>query len=96
MSIHGESAGHEPRFHLAKEESSMKIEIDSKPAQRVAALTHIGPYNMIGQTFGRLNAIAEAAGLLAQPGAQMVAIYHDDPDTKPATELHSDPSVALA
>ena len=73
----------------------MKVEIDSKPALRVAALTHVGPYSMIGQTFARLGAIVGPAGLSAQPGAQMIAIYHDDPESKPAAELRSEAGIVV-
>jgi AraC family transcriptional regulator len=77
-------------------EVSMKVEIEHKPAQRVAALTHVGPYNMIGQTFEKLGGIVGPAGLLAQPGAQMVAIYYDDPEATPAAELRSDAGIVVA
>jgi AraC family transcriptional regulator len=73
----------------------MNVEIEHKPAQRVAALTHMGPYNTIGQAFGRLGAIVGPAGLFAQPGAQMVAIYHDDPEVTPAAELRAEAGIIV-
>jgi AraC family transcriptional regulator len=73
----------------------MKVEIEQKSAQRVAALTHVGPYNTIGQAFGRLGTIVGPAGLLAQPGAQMVAIYHDDPELTPAAELRAEAGIIV-
>jgi AraC family transcriptional regulator len=73
----------------------MNVEIEQKPAQRVAALTHLGPYSTIGQTFERLGAIVGPAGLLAQPSAQMVAIYHDDPEATPASELRSEAGIIV-
>ena len=73
----------------------MKVEIEHKPALRVAALTHVGPFHMIGEAFGRLAVIAGPAGLLALPGAQMVAIYHDDPEVTPASELRSEAGVIV-
>ncbi len=44
---------------------------------------------------GRLGAIVGPAGLLAQPGVAMVAIYHDDPETKPAAELRSEAGLVV-
>jgi AraC family transcriptional regulator len=88
-------AADEPRLHFVAEESTMKVEIDTKQSQRVAALTHIGPYNMISQTFARLDAIVQPAGLLAHPGVQMVAIYQDDPESKPAAELRSEAGIVV-
>ena len=67
----------------------MNVEIETLPERRVAALAHHGPYDTIGAAFERLGAIAGPAGLFNQPGARMVAIYHDDPETVPAAQLRS-------
>jgi AraC family transcriptional regulator len=82
-------------LRFLREEGSMKVEIEHKLAQRVAALTHVGPYNMIGQAFGRLGAIVGPAGLMADAGVQMVAIYHDDPEATPASELRSEAGITV-
>lgn len=73
----------------------MKAEVQAMPALRVASLSHRGPYNTIGDCFGRLDAIAGPAGLFAHPGAMMIATYHDDPDTTPAAELRSDAGIIV-
>jgi AraC family transcriptional regulator len=73
----------------------MNVEIETCPARRVAALSHVGPYNTIGVAFERLGAIAGAAGLFAQPGAQMIALYFDDPETVPAAQLRSAAGVTV-
>lgn len=86
----------EVRWFIKRGESNMKVDIQALPAQRVAALTHVGPYNTISAAFGRLGAIAGPAGLLGQLGAAMVAVYHDDPETKPAAELRSDAGVIVS
>lgn len=65
------------------------------PAMRVAAVRHRGPYNGVGEAFGTLGAIAGQAGLFA-PGATMVALYHDDPDTVPEAELRADAGITVA
>ncbi len=73
----------------------MKVEITRMPEQRVAAVRHVGPYNQIGEAFGRLGAIAGPAGLFANPSAAMIALYHDDPEATPADQLRSDAGIAV-
>ena len=50
---------------------------------------------MISQAFERLGAFVGPAGLLAQPGVHMVAIYQDDPEGTPAAELRSEAGIVL-
>jgi AraC family transcriptional regulator len=73
----------------------MNVAIETLPERRVAAVSHVGPYNTISAAFDRLGAIAGPAGLFAQPGAAMVAIYHDDPKTTPAAELRSEAGIVV-
>jgi AraC family transcriptional regulator len=73
----------------------MDVQIKDKAERRVAALRHIGPYNQIGEAFMRLDSIARSAGL-AKPGAQMIAIYHDDPAATPKDQLRSDAAISIA
>ncbi len=70
----------------------MDVTIKTQPELRVAGIRHIGPYHEIGRAFGRLG------GMLAAPppaGAQMIAIFHDDPDTTPPDKLRSDAALSL-
>ncbi len=69
--------------------AAMEVEIQTRPALRVAALAHTGPYNTIGSAFERLGGIAGPAGLFAHADAQMVAVYLDDPETVPTQQLRS-------
>jgi len=73
----------------------MQVEIKEKPELRAAAARHVGPYNQIGEAFGRLDAIVRPAGLL-KPETQMIAIYHDDPESTPADQLRSDAAVTVS
>jgi len=73
----------------------MTVEIKQMPELRVATVRHVGPYNQISQAFERLAAIAGPAGLFAQPGAAMVGIYHDIPDTTPQDQLRSDAGIVI-
>jgi AraC family transcriptional regulator len=72
----------------------MHVEIKQIPELRLAAVRHRGTYHEIGQAFGRLGQIAGRAGLF-KPGAAMIALYHDDPQTTPAEQLTSDAAVTV-
>jgi AraC family transcriptional regulator len=85
----------EIRLTITRGATPMNVDIQTLPEQRIAAVSHRGPYNTISAAFARLGAIAGPAGLMAQPGAAMVAIYHDDPETQPAAELRSDAGVLV-
>jgi AraC family transcriptional regulator len=76
-------------------ESIMDVQIKDMKELRVATVRHIGPYNQISEAFTRLGALAASANLFG-PEAAMIAIYHDDPQTKPEAELRSDAAVAIS
>ena len=57
------------------------------PDMRVAALPHIGPYSLIGATFGQLTGILDAAALWGAVSGPAIALYYDSPDEKPAADL---------
>ncbi|MCY0990928.1 AraC family transcriptional regulator [Nannocystis sp. ILAH1] len=81
--------------HIATKESIMNVDIETKPALRVATVTHVGPYNRISEAFARLGALAGPAGLFATPAAAMVAIYYDDPEVTPPEQLRSDAGLVV-
>jgi AraC family transcriptional regulator len=74
---------------------TMHVEVQDKPALRAAGVRHIGPYNQISEAFGRLGAIAGPAGLFRHPGAAMIAIYHDDPESTAVDQLRSDAAIVV-
>ena len=74
--------------------STMDVEIKMMPELRVGAVHHIGPYNQISTAFERLGQIAGRAGWFADP-VEMVALYHDDPETTPSEQLQSDAAIVL-
>ena len=74
----------------------MQVEIREYPALRVGAVRHVGPYMQINHAFARLGELAAPARLFERPGAQMVALFYDDPDTTPAEQLRSDAAVVVA
>jgi AraC family transcriptional regulator len=74
----------------------MELEIKQMPAMRLGTVRHIGPYTDVSHAFERLGAVAGPAGLFQRPGAAMLAIYHDDPQTTPAERLRADAAVVVS
>ncbi len=73
----------------------MHVEIRELPAQRLATIEHRGPYNRISEAFARLGQIAGPTGLFG-PQAAMIALYFDDPDSTPASELRAEVALSVA
>jgi AraC family transcriptional regulator len=74
---------------------AMNVEIKQMPELRTATVHHVGPYSRISDAFGRLGEIAGPAGLITGKPT-MLAIYHDDPETTPESELSSDAALVVA
>jgi AraC family transcriptional regulator len=72
----------------------MKSSVVVQPTLRVASVRHIGPYQEIGKAFGQLGAAAQGADLLG-PSVEMIGIYHDDPETTPASQLRADAGIVV-
>ncbi|MES1176583.1 MAG: AraC family transcriptional regulator [Myxococcales bacterium] len=75
--------------------TAMNVEIKQLPELRTATAHHVGPYNRISDAFGRLGELAGRAGLI-QDKPTMLAIYHDDPETTPESELSSDAALVVS
>ncbi len=61
---------------------------------RALTVRHIGPYPEIGAAFARLESAIDASGVLTSP-APLVALYHDNPETTPASALRSDAGILV-
>jgi len=94
--IHYQPGAALSEIHYLKGESIMDVEIKQMPELRVATLRHVGPYNRISQAFERLHHIVAGKQQLFGPGSAMLAIFHDDPETTPASELRSDAGLVVA
>ena len=70
------------------------VEVKVLPPMRVVFRRHVGPYNEVGATWGRLMAWAGMRGLLG-PGMKMIGIVHDDPDVTPADKVRYDAALAV-
>ncbi len=73
----------------------MTLDITTLPTFRLAAVRHSGSYSQIGPAFQQLGAIAGRAGLFEQPGAVMMGVYYDDPETTPAEMLRALAGITL-
>lgn len=71
------------------------FEVKEMPEMHVACIRHVGPYNQIGQAFGRLMAWAGPRGLLRFPETSMLGVYHDSPDTTDPDQLRSDACITV-
>jgi AraC family transcriptional regulator len=70
----------------------MHVETETLPGLRLATLRHLGPYQQIGRTFGRLHEIVSRAAL---PHREMVGVYYDDPAVTPEDQLRADAGVII-
>jgi AraC family transcriptional regulator len=71
----------------------MHFEIKQMPELRVATVSHDGPYERISDAFVRLNEIVQSAGLTN--ASRLIGIYHDDPKSRPASELRADAGIII-
>ena len=71
----------------------MDVRIKQQPEVRVGTVRHIGPYEKIPQAFERLGAVM--SGAKRPPNAQLIALYHDDPQTTAADRLRSDAALTF-
>jgi len=68
----------------------VSIKTDELPERVLAYVPHRGPYqnnpDLFKDLYAQLMSWAEPRGMLAQPGMEMITVYHDDPDTTPEAE----------
>jgi AraC family transcriptional regulator len=71
------------------------VEVKELPTMRLVFLRHVGPYNQVGATWGRLMAWAGMRGLLG-PNMKLIGIVHDDPDVTPPDKVRYDAAVTVS
>jgi AraC family transcriptional regulator len=71
------------------------VEVKELPPMPVVFLRHVGPYNEVGATWGRLMMWAGMRGLLG-PGMKLIGIVYDDPDVTPADKIRYDAAVTVS
>jgi AraC family transcriptional regulator len=72
----------------------LPVEVKELPPMRLVFLRHVGPYDQVGATWGRLMAWAGMRGLLG-PNMKMIGIVHDDPDVTASGKLRYDAAVTV-
>jgi AraC family transcriptional regulator len=83
-------------IRLTTEHIDMKVSVEFLPAKRVLAVAHRGPYGNIGAAFARLDAVLSNTSRDDLGCVEMVALYHDDPESVPAAELRADAGVVVS
>jgi AraC family transcriptional regulator len=100
----GEAAGGDltyPQWHKPEMRrmgmSTLKYDVELKelPALHVAYARHIGPYNEVGEAFGRLMKWAGPRGLLRSPQTKRLAVYRDDTKSTETEKLRSDACITV-
>ena len=70
------------------------VEVKELPPMRLVFLRHVGPYQEVGATWGRLMAWAGMRGLLG-PGMKLIGIVQDDPDVTPSDKIRYDAAITV-
>jgi AraC family transcriptional regulator len=70
------------------------VEIKTLPPQTILFLRHVGPYNQVGATWGRLGMWAGMRGLIG-PATRFLGISWDDPELTPPDKLRYDAAITL-
>jgi AraC family transcriptional regulator len=81
-------------YHPPEHGDPPPMEIKELPPMRVVFLRHVGPYDQVGGTWGRLMSWAGPRGLLG-PGTRMIGMVHDDPDVTPPDKVRYDAAVTV-
>jgi AraC family transcriptional regulator len=71
------------------------VEVKELAPMRVVFLRHLGPYDQVGATWGKLMSWAGRHGLLG-PGMKLIGLVHDDPDVTPADKVRYDAAVTVS
>jgi AraC family transcriptional regulator len=74
--------------------SEVDAEIRKMERMHVAYVRHVGPYDEVGQTWGKLMGWAGRKGLLG-PGAICLGISHDDPEITEPGKLRYDAAITV-
>ncbi len=77
-------------FTSAREESdTMDVKLLKMDPMRVAFVRHTGPYQEVGEAWGRLCGWAGPRGLFG-PQTRMLGLCHDDPEVTPPDKIRYD------
>ncbi len=71
------------------------VEVKELPPMWLLFLRHVGPYNQVGATWGRLMTWAGMRGLLG-PNMKLLGIVYDDPDVTPPDKVRYEAAVTVS
>jgi AraC family transcriptional regulator len=71
------------------------IEIKTLAPQLIVFLRHVGPYDQVGATWGRLAMWAGMRGLIG-PASRFLGVSWDDPEITPPEKLRYDAAITLS
>jgi len=74
---------------LCEGDKTMQVRIEQIDPVRVAYVRHVGPYDGVGQAWGRLFGWAGPRGLVG-PATRYFGLCHDDPDITPPEKIRYD------
>lgn len=72
------------------------IEVKQLAEINLAYVAHTGPFQEIGQAYGKLMQWAGPKGLLNSPDAKTITVYHDDPNVTEESKLRQSAGVLLS
>ena len=78
----------------ALDPADLEVEIRQLPSRFAASVRHVGPYEEVGESWGKLTAWLAAEGLFA-PGVEMLGLCYDDPEITPRDQRRYDACATL-
>lgn len=72
-----------------------KIEVKEMPGLNLLGINHVGPYEQIGEVYGKLMQWAGPKGLLAQPNFNTVTVYHDNPKVTEISKIRQTACITI-
>ncbi|MCG8577343.1 MAG: AraC family transcriptional regulator [Flavobacteriales bacterium] len=71
------------------------IEVKEMPQMKLAYVSHTGPFEQIGEAYGKLMQWAGPKGLLNNPGFKCVTVHHDDPNITEISKVRQSACITL-
>ena len=93
--VHFVSDGTVESFRAGQNANALDVRIERVAAVRVAFIRHVGAYDQVGMTWGRLMSWAGRRGLLGgRERPKILGVVHDDPEVTPPDKLRYDACLA--
>src|SRR5205807_1647862 len=82
-------------YHPPEYSDPLPVEVKEMPPMQIVFLRHVGPYDQVGATWGKLMSWAGRRGLLG-PQMKTIGIVHDDPQVTPPDKVRYDAAVTVS